>query len=45
MSAAVESIAERFPAEDVSLYLNTLMCQDPETWDALGEFMQSRIGN
>jgi hypothetical protein len=45
MGAAVESIAEKFPAEDVSLYLNTLMCQDPETWDALSEIMQLRIRN
>jgi hypothetical protein len=45
MGAAVESIAEKFPAEDVSLYLNTLMCQDPETWDALSEIMQLRIKN
>jgi hypothetical protein len=45
MGAAVESIAGKFPAEDVSLYLNTLMCQDPETWDALSEIMQLRIKN
>jgi hypothetical protein len=45
MGAAVESIAENFTAEDVSLYLNTLMCQDPETWDALSEIMQLRIKN
>lgn len=30
-------IAAQFPAADVSLYLNTLLCQDPETWDALGD--------
>lgn len=33
--AAAAKIAEQFPAEDVDLYLNTLLCQDPETWGAL----------
>jgi hypothetical protein len=33
-SAAAE-IARQFPPESVSLYLNTLLCQDPETWGAL----------
>ena len=32
---AVAAIAERYPGVDVSLYLNTLLCQDPETWGAL----------
>jgi hypothetical protein len=39
MKAAVDSIAGAFPSEDVSLYLNTLVCQDPETWDRLTEFI------
>ena len=30
------AIAEQYPAEDVSLYLNTLLCQDPETWGGAG---------
>lgn len=34
---AAKAIAERFPAEDVSLYLNTLISQDPETWKDLGD--------
>ena len=29
------AIAEQLPAEDVSLYLTTLVCQDPETWGEL----------
>jgi hypothetical protein len=37
MGAAVSQIAERFPAEDVSLYLDTLLCQDPATWGALAD--------
>ena len=32
---AVAALKEKFPAEDVSLYLQTLMCQDPETWGGL----------
>ena len=34
---AAQELAARFPAEDVSLYLATLVSQDPETWDALIE--------
>jgi hypothetical protein len=34
---AVDAIAAQYPAEDVSLYLNTLFCQDPETWKALAD--------
>jgi hypothetical protein len=32
---AVAQITQQFPADHVSLYLNTLLCQDPETWGAL----------
>lgn len=32
---AAEALRGRFPAEDVNLYLETLLCQDPETWGAL----------
>ena len=32
---AAAQIANRFPAADVSLYLNTLLYQDPETWGVL----------
>jgi hypothetical protein len=34
---AVTAITERFPPDDVRLYLNTLICQDPETWGSLRE--------
>lgn len=37
---AVEAIAQKFPADHVSLYLNTLLCQDPDTWGALAEVPQ-----
>jgi hypothetical protein len=34
---AVRAIAQSHPAEDVSLYLSTLVWQDPETWGGLQE--------
>jgi hypothetical protein len=34
---AVAALHAKYPAEDVSLYLQTLVCQDPETWSALRE--------
>ena len=35
VAAAVKTISAQFPAEDVTLYLDTLVCQDPDTWGAL----------
>jgi hypothetical protein len=35
VKAAAKSLATTYPAEDVSLYLATLVSQDPETWEAL----------
>jgi hypothetical protein len=35
VAPAAAHLAEQFPAEHVSLYLNTLLCQDPDTWGAL----------
>ena len=35
VALAAAAIATKYPAADVSLYLNTLLCQDPETWGAL----------
>lgn len=35
VAPAAAAIATKYPAADVSLYLNTLLCQDPETWGAL----------
>jgi hypothetical protein len=32
---AAAAIAAIYPREDVSLYLNTLLCQDPSTWGAI----------
>lgn len=32
ISPAVEAISAKYATDDVSLYLTTLVCQDPETW-------------
>ena len=32
---AAAELAQQFPPDDVRLYLDTLLCQDPETWGAL----------
>jgi hypothetical protein len=32
---AATDLAVKYPPEDVSLYLSTLVSQDPETWEAL----------
>ena len=32
VAPAVAQIAGQFPRDDVTLYLNTLLCQDPDTW-------------
>ncbi len=37
IGAAVQLISGKYPAEDVTLYLDTLLCQDPDTWGALGD--------
>jgi hypothetical protein len=37
---AAETIATSYPADDVALYLSTLLWQDPETWGALSEAPQ-----
>jgi hypothetical protein len=37
IAAAVEKISAEFPKQDVRIYLDTLLCQDPETWGGLEE--------
>src|SRR5690606_32113447 len=37
---AAEAIAASYPADDVALYLSTLLWQDPETWGALADAPQ-----
>ena len=35
VTQAAKDLATKYPAEDVALYLSTLMSQDPETWEPL----------
>jgi hypothetical protein len=37
LKAAAGELASKYPAADVSLYLSTLVSQDPDTWGALAE--------
>jgi hypothetical protein len=37
---AASLLADQFAAEDVKLYLNTLLCQDPEAWATLKDVPQ-----
>jgi hypothetical protein len=37
---AVEQIAQQYPTGSVSLYLNTLLSQDPDTWNGLATVPQ-----
>ena len=37
LGPAVEKISTQFPGEDVRIYLDTLRCQDPDTWGGLEE--------
>ena len=39
---AAAAIGGQFSPEHVSLYLNTLLCQDPDTWGALAEVPQRK---
>jgi hypothetical protein len=40
INAAVEAVAAKYPADDVSLYLTTLVVQDPATWGELNKLPQ-----
>jgi hypothetical protein len=42
LAAAAKAIGGAFPAEDVSLYLATLLWQDPETWGGLSDLPETR---
>jgi hypothetical protein len=45
VAAAVKTIAGQFPHENVTLYLDTLLCQDPETWGALAEVQEANAAD
>ena len=39
---AAAELRTKFPADDVSLYLSTLVSQDPDTWGALAEMAEAK---
>ena len=43
LQKAATAIAASYPAEDVSLYLSTLVWQDPDTWGALADLPESKV--
>ena len=45
IGSAVSAIKAAYPAEQVSLYLSTLLCQDPETWGGLAELLGDPEGS
>ena len=40
LAPAAAALAGEFSADDVRLYLTTLLCQDPETWGGLSEIVK-----
>jgi hypothetical protein len=45
LATAAKALAAAFPAEDVSLYLSTLLWQDPETWGRLADLAEARTAS
>jgi hypothetical protein len=45
LAAAAKALASAFPTEDVSLYLTTLLWQDPETWGKLADLSEARAAS
>ena len=42
LGPAVDAIERAYPVEDVSLYVNVLLCQDPETWGGLRPIVDAK---
>ena len=42
LEQAAKTLGAAYPAEDVALYLSTLMWQDPDTWGGLEKVPESR---
>jgi len=42
LKQAASTIASSYPAEDVSLYLSTLVWQDPDTWGPLADLPETK---
>ena len=45
IAAAAKALASAFPTDDVSLYLSTLLWQDPDTWGSLAEVAEVRAAS
>ena len=43
LQKAAKAVAASYPSEDVSLYLSTLVWQDPDTWGPLAEFPETKL--
>ena len=43
VAGAATSIAQSYPAQDVAIYLNTLLWQDPGAWGVLADIPESRL--
>jgi len=43
LKSAAENLASKFDANDVSVYLATLVSQDPETWGGLADLPQVQL--
>jgi hypothetical protein len=41
LAPAASKLTGEFPPDDVRLYLNTLLCQDPDTWGGLSEIVNA----
>jgi len=41
MQKAAKAISASYPKDDVSLYLSTLMWQDPDTWGGLSKLPEA----
>jgi len=44
IAPAAAGLIKQFPADDVRIYLTTLLCQDPETWGELDETVKTMAG-
>jgi hypothetical protein len=42
LAPSVDQIVAAYPQADVALYLNTLLCQDPETWGGLRKIVEEK---
>jgi hypothetical protein len=43
LKGAARTLVASYPSEDVSLYLSTLIWQDPDTWGALSEALETEV--